>query len=148
MEVSEAVKNAGVSLGYDDLREEQTKVLCPFVEGREVFVPLPTGFGKSLCYVLLPLVFDSLKSRSEADCKSIVVVVSLLIALMEDQVSSYSANGIRSAFIDSESDIDTQTSVISSGCQIVLFSPEALISNRRWRNMLQDEPTLAGLLLW
>ena len=38
MEVSEAVKKAGVLLGYDNLREEQTNVLCALVEGRDMFV--------------------------------------------------------------------------------------------------------------
>ena len=65
-----------------------------------------------------------------ADCKSIVVV-SPLIALMEEQVASYSAKGIKSAFIDRESDKGTQASVSSGDYQIVLIIPEVLISNRR-----------------
>ena len=52
-------------------------------EGRDVFINLPTGFGKSLIYQALPLVFD-LTSKQPGQ---IVVVVSLLISLMDDQVS-------------------------------------------------------------
>ena len=145
MEVDEAVRQAGLALGYDSLKEEQVAALCAFVGGRDVFVALPTGYGKSLCYMLLPLglVFDNLRSARK---KSMVVVVSPLIALMEDQVASYSAKGLKSTFIDSESDSDTKQSVSDGVYQIVLFSPEALISNRRWRNMLREEPYSSSLV--
>ena len=102
MEADEAVRKAGLALGYDSLKDEQIAALCAFVGGRDVFVSLPTGYGKSLCYMLLPLVFDNLRSE-HCHRKSIVVVVFPLIALMEDQVASYSANGLKSAFITSES---------------------------------------------
>ena len=49
-----------------------------------MFVSLPTGYGKSVCYFSLPLVFDRLR---RVEKKSVVVVVSPLVALMKDQVS-------------------------------------------------------------
>ena len=52
-----------------------------------MFVSLPTGYGKYLCYTLLPSVFDLLRGVKE---KSIVLVVSPLLALMKDQVASIS----------------------------------------------------------
>ena len=109
-----AVRKAGESVGYDQLKDEhcQVKVLCTFMEGRDMFVSLPTGFGKSLCYMLLPLVFDYL--RVESDGKAIVVVVSPLIALMEDQVPVPRVS--KSAFIDSENDMDKKASVSDHGC--------------------------------
>ena len=36
-------------------KDEQLNALCAFVRGRDVFVSLPTGYGKSLCYLLLPI---------------------------------------------------------------------------------------------
>ena len=126
MDIAEAVRKAGVSvaIGYDQLKDEQVNILCTFVEGRDVFVSLPTGFGKSLCYMrmLLPLVL----AVESGGGKAIVVVISpLRIALMEDQVASYSAKGIKAAFIDCESDIDKKASVTGGAYQLVLFSPEA-----------------------
>ena len=53
-----------------------------FVDGRDVFVMLPTGSGKSLCYTALPSVFDILRGKDG----HIVIVVSPLVALMKDQV--------------------------------------------------------------
>ena len=68
MDIAEAVRKAGVSVGYDQLKDEQVNILCTFVEGRDVFVSLPTGFGKSLCYMLLPLVLDYLAVESGGGC--------------------------------------------------------------------------------
>ena len=55
-----------------------------FLKGSDVFVSLPTGSGKSLCYALLPAAFDSLRESG----RSIVIVVNPLIALMKDQFQS------------------------------------------------------------
>ena len=57
-----------------------------FVQERGVFVSVPTGFGKSLCYSLLPLVFNKIQ---EDEKSAIVIVVLPLLALMTDQVNVY-----------------------------------------------------------
>ena len=86
-------------LGYDCASPEQGKAIQEFLLGRDVFVSLPTGEGKSLCYASLPLVFDWIKERhvrkttSENPSSSIVLVVSPLTALMKDQVESFSKRG-------------------------------------------------------
>ena len=116
------------------------------MRGRDVFVSLPTGYGKSLCYMLLPMMFDSSRAMTEEHHKSVVLVVSPLISLMEDQVASYSAEGIKAAFIDCDSDVSTKSSVDEGAFQVVFFSSEALISNHRWRNMLQEEPYSSRLV--
>ena len=52
------IKEASSALGYMSLKPEQERVLSEFVGDKDVFVSLPTGFGKSLCYAALPLAFD------------------------------------------------------------------------------------------
>ena len=74
--IKEAASAAVISLGYKELKEHQARVIEEFVSGHDVFGILPTGYGKSLCYVCLPLVFDQLLQRESGF--SIVLIVSPL----------------------------------------------------------------------
>ena len=101
---------------------------------KDVFVNLPTSFGKSLIYQALPLVFDHTTNLSG----HIVVVVSPLISLMEDQVKQLQNSGIRAVNISSQADIDW--SRIEKGEYSIVFgSPEAWLMNDRWRTMLCND---------
>jgi ATP-dependent helicase YprA (DUF1998 family) len=60
--------------------------LLSFVGGHDVVALLPTGFGKSLIFQLAPLVVKELAKANASNANPIVVVVSPLVALMEDQV--------------------------------------------------------------
>ena len=86
MEVREAARSAAKELGYPSLKPEQLEVVEIFVKGRDVFAVLPTGYGKSLCFGCLPIVFDKLPGRGGED-SSIIVVVTPLTAITKDQVS-------------------------------------------------------------
>jgi ATP-dependent DNA helicase RecQ len=76
--------------GHDDFRPAQAEIVSGVLSGRNTVVVMPTGAGKSLCYqlpaVLLP---------------GVTLVVSPLIALMQDQVEQLTARGIPAAFINS-----------------------------------------------
>ena len=56
-----AKEAAARNLGYSALKEEQGKVIVEFMNGRDVFVILPTGYGKNLCFACLPGAFDLFK---------------------------------------------------------------------------------------
>ena len=58
--VLDAAHDAAASLGYNTLRQQQEEVICNFMSGSDVFAVLPTGFGKSVCYICLPAVFDTI----------------------------------------------------------------------------------------
>ena len=60
---------AARQLEYDTLKSLQLKVIKSFLAGRDVFAILPMGYGKSLCYALLPLLFDRLY-RLQGDCSA------------------------------------------------------------------------------
>ena len=92
------IDDVGRDAGYEELTTNQVDAITTFLHGKDVFVSLPTGSGKSVCFALLPIVVDALKAVVGVPCKrkSILVVISPLISLMEDQVARFSARGISS----------------------------------------------------
>lgn len=76
-------------LGYSSLKKEQLDVIVGFLNGRDVFAVLPTGFGKTLCYACIPLVFDSIDQACDQRSSSIALVITPLTAIMKDQVRYY-----------------------------------------------------------
>ena len=134
--VETAVTAAAESLGYDSLKPEQQRLVTDFVLGRDVFVSLPTGFGKSLCYGCLPRIFDSLKGLEN---KSIVVVVTPLIALMKDQVTTFTAKGLSAAYVSAETDSKMRDMIYEGQFQLIFIGPEQLLGSRKWRVMLRND---------
>ena len=71
-----------------------------FLSGRDVFVSLPTGGGKSLCYCLLPKAFDILRGTSSCSkTQSIAIVVSPLVSLMIDQVRHITERNVSAVYV-------------------------------------------------
>lgn len=85
-EVDAAILQAVRTLGYDSPTEDQSDAIRSFLGGIDVFLSVPTGSGKSLCYACLPTLFDILGGA--VGDKSIIVV-SLLSSLMQDQICSF-----------------------------------------------------------
>ena len=64
-DVLSSVTYATTYLGYTKLKPPQEEIITEYVLGKDVFVSLPTGFGKSICYGCLPIVFDKLRGLDE-----------------------------------------------------------------------------------
>lgn len=79
--------------GYDDFRPLQREIVNDALAGRDLFVLMPTGGGKSLCFQLPALMRDGL-----------TIVVSPLIALMKDQVDALQTSGIPATYLNSTLD--------------------------------------------
>ncbi len=77
--VESAATKAVRQLGYTDLKPEQLRVVAGIVDGCDVFAVQPTGFGKSLCFACLPLVFDLLMPDGKP---SFVLAVTPLTAVI------------------------------------------------------------------
>ena len=89
--------------GYDSFRPLQEKVVRSLIAGHDTCAVMPTGFGKSLCYQLPAAMLSN----------ETVVVVSPLIALMQDQVAQLTQMGIPSALLNSSLTKPRQAQVIS-----------------------------------
>ncbi len=109
--------------GYDSFRPLQKDIISNVLKGNDTLAVMPTGGGKSLCYQLPALIMEG-----------ITIVVSPLISLMQDQVSSLETAGIHSAFLNSSLSWEEYchaTDEIKSGeIKIVYVSPEGLATNR------------------
>jgi ATP-dependent DNA helicase RecQ len=107
--------------GYDAFRPLQEEIIDRTLEGKDSFVLMPTGGGKSMCFQIPALIFDG-----------ITIVVSPLISLMKDQVQALKANGIKANFFNSsnsaEEENDVITKAINGDLQLLYLSPEKLIS--------------------
>ena len=130
------------ALGICELKPEQKEAILAFADGRGVFVSLPTGYGKSICYGCLPGLFSRLKSLGKIDDKSvrgpIAVVISSLVAIMRDQTREFTKHGVSSIYITGPMKYDEEK-VLQGQFRFVYISPEQLLCCRKWREMLISE---------
>lgn len=108
--------------GYSSFRLEQEKVIDTVLQGRDTFVLMPTGGGKSLCFQIPALLLDNL-----------TVVISPLIALMKDQVDALRLNGIPAAYLNSTQHYLEQEEILqqvkTGAIKLLYLAPEKLLRN-------------------
>ena len=109
--------------GYESFRPGQEQIVHSIVSGRDACVVMPTGGGKSLCYQL-PAVLDE---------KRTAVVVSPLIALMQDQTAQLEQMGIPAGFINSSVSGGERNETLRQACEgayrLLYLSPERIALN-------------------
>ena len=92
------------------LRPKQEETLLHLFNGKDVFVRIPTGYGKSLCYQLQPFMLDfKLKRGSSTPDHSVVLVISPLVFLMIDQVSKQQKRSIAAGILSGNTGTLTHT---------------------------------------
>ena len=105
--------------GYDAFRGDQAEIIDTVVAGDDALVLMPTGGGKSLCYQIPALVRPGTG-----------VVISPLIALMQDQVDALSALGVRAGFLNSTQAFDerreTERALLAGELDLLYLAPERL----------------------
>ena len=106
--------------GYSSFRGEQQTIVEHVTAGGDALVLMPTGGGKSLCYQLPALLREG-----------VAIVVSPLIALMQDQVDALQQLGVRAAFLNSSLDAESSREVTArlmyGDLQILYVAPERLL---------------------
>ena len=111
------------TFGFNDFREGQHEIIDLLMGGKSVLAVMPTGAGKSLCYQVPAVLSDSL-----------TIVVSPLVALMDDQVAGLSANDVNAVSIHSgmsrEAQVSAWRSVQAGESSLLYLSPERLMTDR------------------
>src|SRR5690606_22153571 len=109
--------------GYHEFRGPQAAVIDALVAGEDVLVLMPTGGGKSLCYQIPALLREG-----------VGVVISPLIALMQDQVSALREVGVRAGFLNSslspQEMRETERALERGELDLLYVAPERLIQTR------------------
>jgi ATP-dependent DNA helicase RecQ len=118
-EVSDALRVLRRVFGYDAFRGSQREIIDHVVGGGDALVLMPTGGGKSLCYQIPALLRVG-----------VGVVVSPLIALMQDQVDAVRGLGVRAGFLNSSQGFharrEVESAFLSGGLDLLYLAPEAL----------------------
>jgi ATP-dependent DNA helicase RecQ len=107
--------------GYDTFREHQLEVIQKIIDGKDAFVLMPTGIGKSICYQIPSIIRHG-----------VGLVISPLIALMQDQVGALRQSGVSAEFLNSsltrqEAQL-VENRVVSGKADILYVAPERLQS--------------------
>ncbi|MBZ9952457.1 MULTISPECIES: DNA helicase RecQ [unclassified Mesorhizobium] len=109
--------------GFDDFRPGQAEIMDALLGGRHVLAVMPTGAGKSLCYQVPALVLGGL-----------AIVVSPLVALMQDQVAALRLAGVAADTINSsierEANVAAWRRVASGQTRLLYLAPERLMTER------------------
>jgi ATP-dependent DNA helicase RecQ len=126
--------------GYNQFRHQQQAIVEHVIDGRDALVLMPTGGGKSLCYQIPALARAGL-----------AIVVSPLIALMQDQVEALQQLGVNAAFLNSSLGAEESSritrQVIAGEIKLLYVAPERLMVSS-FLNMLDEVHQHVGLALF
>jgi ATP-dependent DNA helicase RecQ len=117
--VSDALETLRRVFGYDSFRGDQAAIVEHVIAGGDALVLMPTGGGKSLCYQIPALVRPG-----------VGVVISPLIALMQDQVDALRTAGVRAGFLNSTQDYaarqEVEAAFLNGELDLLYLAPERL----------------------
>jgi ATP-dependent DNA helicase RecQ len=123
MSITQAKQILQSTFGYRDFRHKQEDIIGQLIKGEDAFVLMPTGGGKSLCYQIPSMLREG-----------VGVIVSPLIALMQDQVDALMQLGINAAFLNSSlTGFERQAveeQLLRGELQMLYVAPERLLSEQ------------------
>ena len=122
------------TFGFEQFRPTQGKIIEALLQGEDTLVLMPTGGGKSLCYQIPALMREGTG-----------IIVSPLIALMQDQVDALKQLGLNAAYLNSTLEFDEAQNIeqqlLDGQLDILYVAPERLLTERMLQ--LLDQSSLA-----
>lgn len=126
--------------GYDDFRPPQAEIIRSLLSGKDALIVMPTGGGKSICFQLPALLQNGL-----------TLVVSPLVALMENQVKELRDRQLPAALLHSELPSFERKKILQlleqQKLRLLYLSPETLLSQQVWQLLCQPQLKITGLIL-
>ena len=124
--------------GFSDFRSPQSEIIDTLIGGDDALVLMPTGGGKSLCYQIPSILREG--------CG---IVISPLIALMQDQVSAVQMLGVKAAFLNSTLDpgaaLEIQKALQDGHLDLLYIAPERLIQGKTLQLLSQSKIALFAI---
>ena len=126
--------------GYEEFRSPQGEIVRSLLEKQDALIVMPTGAGKSICFQLPALLQTGL-----------TLVISPLVALMENQVQELRDRGLPAALLHSElpnyQRQQTLQALERQQLRLLYLSPETLLSTSVWQRLSQPQLNINGLIL-
>ncbi|MBD2666492.1 ATP-dependent DNA helicase, RecQ family [Richelia sinica FACHB-800] len=126
--------------GYDNFRSPQGEIVNSLLSGKDALIIMPTGGGKSICFQLPALLNTGL-----------TLVVSPLVALMENQVEELKQRNQKAALLHNELSSSQRRATLQAlekqQLRLLYLSPETLLSPPVWERLCQPELQINGLIL-
>ncbi len=126
--------------GYKDFRPPQAEIINSLLAGKDALIVMPTGGGKSICFQLPALLQTGL-----------TLVISPLVALMENQVNELKKRHLPVALLHNELPRNqrkqTLQAITKQQLRLVYLSPETLLSRPVWEQIAQPQVKINGLIL-
>ena len=121
-------------MNITELKPAQEKALYNFMTRRDVFAVLPTEFGKSLIFELVPDVCQLLHERGFDYPKNAVIIVACpLNALIESHIKELVVNGVKAIYLSK--DHVGNTELLAAQYPVVFTSPELVVLESTWRTV-------------
>ena len=124
--------------GFSDFRSPQSEIIDTLIGGDDALVLMPTGGGKSLCYQIPSILREG--------CG---IVISPLIALMQDQVSAVQMLGVKAAFLNSTLDpgaaLEIEKALQDDDLDLLYIAPERLIQGKTLQLLSQSKIALFAI---
>ena len=120
------------------------EALKTLYDGMDVFLWLPTGYGKSICFQTVPFLFDHKLNQAGLPPyrRSVCVILSPLVSLMVDLVAKLQSVGVGCAILTGNYGVPLVSveDVLTGAYSLLFGAPEAIVCGNQWRDKLSEEP--------